>query len=92
MPWPDQNGRGRALRREPPGPTPTAATATNGTTGTPILPDAGDRQYRARWRLAAEHRRLGIARLAHQAMPLTVYHRHPKDGFYCRVTEGWRAA
>ena len=82
------NGEGRAPRCERPGPAPTT-TATNGPV---IVPDGGDRQYRAQWRLADEHRRLGIARLAHQAMPLTRYYRHPKGGFYCRVVEGWRAA
>jgi hypothetical protein len=75
MPWPD-NGRAGSPRSRRPGSgqyyTATNGTATNG--GAAILPDAGDR-YRARWRLADEHRRLGIARLAHEAMPLTVYYR-----------------
>jgi hypothetical protein len=76
MPWPDtRDGRGRGSWR--PGLESRNYTATNGTAtngGVAILPDA-DRQYRARWRLAEERYRLGIARLAHEAMPLTVYYR-----------------
>jgi hypothetical protein len=72
---PPRDGRGRGANfpgLESRNYTATNGTATNG--GAAILPDAGDR-YRARWRLADEHRRLGIARLAHEAMPLTVYYR-----------------
>ena len=86
MPWPD-NGRGRPRCKGGPD---QQITATNGNTGS--IPDRGDERRRARARLADEHRRLAYARLAHQAMPLTRYYRHPKGGFYCRVVEGWRAA
>lgn len=94
MPWPD-NSRGRARCRPGLG---QYYTATNGTTdngGAAILPDAGDRQYRARSRLADEHRRLAYARLAHQAMPLTRYYgpRPLRDvplGQF--LVEGWWAA
>jgi hypothetical protein len=41
----------------------------------------------ARQRLGAEHRRLAIARLAEQAMPLTVYYRKSKYGPYCTLVE-----
>jgi len=88
MPWPD-NGRGRGTSTDP-GLDTQQITATNGNGKS--IPDRGDERRRARARLADEHRRLGIARLAHRAMPLTAYYRHPKGGFYCRVVEGWRAA
>jgi hypothetical protein len=41
------------------------------------LPDREDDRPRARTRLADEHRRLGICRLADEAMPLTVYYSRP---------------
>jgi hypothetical protein len=76
MPWPD-NGRAGSPRSRRPGSgqyyTATNGTATNG--GTVMLPDRGDRQYRARWLLADERYRLGIAALAHEKMPLTRYYR-----------------
>jgi hypothetical protein len=73
---PPRDGRGRGANfpgLESRNYTATNGTATNG--GAAILPDAGDRQYRARWRLAEERYRLGIAALAHQKMPLTLYYR-----------------
>jgi hypothetical protein len=88
MPWPPDNGVGRGHHN--PGRNAQQITATNGNRGR--IPDRRDERRQARSRLAAEHRRLGIARLAHQAMPLTLYYRHPKGGFYCEVTEGWWAA
>jgi hypothetical protein len=68
---PPRDGPGRSYRRERPAHKPYN-TASDGSTA--ILPDGGDRQYRARWRLADERYRLGIAALAHQKMPLTVYY------------------
>lgn len=89
MPWPDR--RDGTAGRPPQRPANIPADTTS-TSGSQSLPDPGDRQYRARWRLADEHRRLGIARLAHERMSLVEYYRHPRGGFYCRVVEGWRAA
>jgi hypothetical protein len=77
-------------RRRPDKTAPRIPVTATSNTGS--IPDPGDGRRRARSRLADEHRRLGIARLADQAMPLTRYYRHPKGGFYCRVVEGWRAA
>jgi hypothetical protein len=86
MPWPRDGTTGRPLRH------PAETRRTTATSGRPIVRDGGDRRRQARARLADQHRQLAYARLAHEAMPLTRYYRHPKGGFYCRVVEGWRAA
>jgi hypothetical protein len=36
-------------------------------------------------------RRHRIARMADELMPMAVWYRQPKDGFYCTVVEGWAA-
>ena len=56
-----------------------------------IVSHQGEQAWRARERLAGEHYRLAVARLANQLMPLDRYYRHPKCGFYCVVAEGWMA-
>ena len=49
------------------------------------------RQRQARQRIQAIDRRRRIATMADELMPMAVWHRQPKGGFYCAVVEGWAA-
>ena len=62
-------------RSGPPRQEEAAWMAPPGTSA--IIADREDDRRRARTRLADEHRRLGICRLAHEAMPLTRYYARP---------------
>lgn len=50
-----------------------------------------DRQRQARQRLQAIDRRRRIATMADELMPMAIWYRQPKHGFYCAVVEGWAA-
>jgi hypothetical protein len=65
-------------------PRPVAAKQTS----TRII---ADRQRQLRERVQAINRCCRIARMADEVMPLAVWYRQPKGGFYCVVVEGWAA-
>jgi hypothetical protein len=56
-----------------------------------VVPTTTDRQRLARQRVQAIDRRRRIARMADELMPMAVWYRQPKGGFYCIVVEGWAA-
>jgi hypothetical protein len=45
-----------------------------------------------RHRVRALQEHLAVCRQLHRAASLVEYYRRPRAGFYCRITEGWRAA